>query len=132
MKAHDLAWTAVRALKEAQAATAEVVRLRHLLEEAQKDLELAIQDGTQPRYIQVMNPPCTMASNGRCHCKRCNEWRTYTEWFNHAAEGYYAMNERRYILEKQLEEAQQMERQAAQKAKHLAKEARNAALAQDE
>lgn len=126
MKAQDLAWNAVRALAAATAAAFEVDRIRFLLKEAKIDLELALHDSGHPG--DMTDDLCTRPCTFRCFCSRCDEWKTYTEWFNHATQGYYALHGRVYQLEKYLEDALQNERIAARKLKPLANEARKAAL----
>lgn len=131
MNAMQFAWDAVRALKTLQAARREVERLQYLVEEAAQDLAACAKDGEQPRYIQVMDPSCTLGSTFRCGCRRCNEWTTYSRWYRSSSQGYYQMLSRQYDLERQLDEALQAERQAARDEKRLAKEARTAALELD-
>lgn len=128
MTAKQLAWDAVRALSALHTARLEVVRLQYLVEEVAQDMTACAKDGEQPRYIQVMDPECTMERTFRCGCRRCNEWTTYARWYRWSEQGYYALLNRQYNLEKELEAAIEAARQAARLEKRLASLARAAAL----
>lgn len=127
MTAHEHAFEAVRAAKAVEIARAEVDRLSWLLEEESALMRDCIKDGAQPRWVVVMEPPCTRLTGRtfRCGCSRCNEWTTWTEWFND--NGYYEILFRQFRLERLLDAARDALSQATTAARTAAKEARHQA-----
>lgn len=126
MTAHETALEAVRAAKAVETATAELDRVNWLLAREWEQMQQCVKDGEQPRWLA--GHACTRVGTRptfRCGCRQCNEWTSWTEWFNSV--GYYHIVDRMYPLEQELRAAKAELQAARARAKALANEARQQA-----